>query len=147
MKRPITPLVSALCFFVIACGGDAQPDSVQTTNPETVRPQELPDGDPALAQRLVTEEGALLLDVRTPEEYGEDSAEGAVNIPVQALEARISEVVELLQGDRQRPIVVYCRSGRRSTIAKEILLEAGFGQVTNLGPLTAWTGPHATSQP
>ena len=143
----LLPATVLVLLFAVACGGEVQPDTAQAPDPEAAGPEKLPDRDPELALRLVAEEGALLLDVRTPEEFSEGFAEGAVNIPVQELEARIAEVTELLEGQQDRPIVVYCRSGRRSTTAKEILLEAGFGRVTNLGPLTAWTGPHTTSQP
>ncbi len=79
------------------------------------------------------DEGALLLDVRTPEEFAAGHVEGAVNIPVQTLAERISEV-----GPRERPVVVYCRSGGRSAKATALLREAGYQQVLDLGPMSAW---------
>lgn len=78
-------------------------------------------------------EGAVLLDVRTPEEYREGHIEGARNIPVQQLAQRMSEV-----GPPDRPVVVYCRSGGRSQTAAEMLLRAGYQDVFNLGPMAAW---------
>lgn len=98
----------------------------------------LPDRDPALAHRLVEEEGAIVLDVRTPSEYAEGHVDNAVNIAHDQLQGRLGEVETLSQGDKSKPIVVYCRSGRRSGIAKKILLEAGYEKVTNLGGYRDW---------
>ena len=97
----------------------------------------LPDGDPDLARRLV-EEGAVLLDVRTPEEFGAGHVEGAVNVHVEELDARMHEIEALTGGDRSKPIVVYCSTGYRAGIAKEKLLAAGFEMVTNLGGIDDW---------
>jgi len=97
----------------------------------------LPDRDPALAHRLVGE-GAVLLDVRTPEEYGERHLDGAVNIPVGDLGGRLSEVEKLTGGDKNKPIVVYCQTGGRAARAKTALVEAGYTQVTNVGGIGDW---------
>ena len=97
----------------------------------------LSDRDPELARRLVAE-GALLLDVRTPEEFGARRIEGAVNIPVDDLDGRMGEIESLTGGDETTPIVVYCATGRRAGIAKQKLLAAGYGQVTNLGGIDDW---------
>ncbi len=86
---------------------------------------------PAEAHRLVEKEGALLLDVRTPQEFAAGHVPGAVNIPVQELPARLDEI------GAPRKIVVYCHSGRRSTIAAGVLEKKGH-DVANLGPMTAW---------
>lgn len=87
---------------------------------------------PAEAKKLVAD-GALLLDVRTPGEFAGGGLPGAVNIPVGELEQRLAEV-----GDKGRPVVVYCRSGRRSESAKNILLKAGWKRVENLGSKDNW---------
>ena len=97
----------------------------------------LADRDPALAHRLV-EQGALLLDTRTPEEYAAGHIEGAVNIPHDQVAAEIERIAELTGGDKSKPIVVYCRSGRRSGMAKQTLAEHGYGRVSNLGGMSAW---------
>jgi len=79
------------------------------------------------AHRLVGA-GALLLDVRTPEEFARGHLPGARNVPVQVLESRLAEV-----GDPAAPVVVYCRSGARSARAKAILQGHGFNAVSDLG--------------
>ncbi len=82
--------------------------------------------------RKLVEQGALLLDVRTPTEFREGHVPRALNVPVQELGARLREL-----GPTTRPIVVYCRSGGRSAQATTLLRQAGYA-VTDLGPMTAW---------
>ncbi len=77
-------------------------------------------------------DGALIVDVRTAGEYRGDHFPGAVNIPVQEIGRRLSEL-----GEKGRTIVVYCRSGHRSAAAKAQLDRAGFRDVLNGGPLGA----------
>ena len=77
--------------------------------------------------------GARLVDVRTPEEFQAGHIEGAVNIPVVDLGRRMSEV-----GSKKQAVVVYCRSGARSASAARVLLESGFVNVVDLGPMSAW---------
>ncbi|MGH1342981.1 MAG: rhodanese-like domain-containing protein [Nannocystales bacterium] len=84
------------------------------------------------AHALVTD-GAALIDVRSPEEFASGHIEGARNIPVGEIGARSSEV-----GDKEAPVVVYCRSGMRSAQAKATLDSAGFTQVHNLGGMSRW---------
>lgn len=70
---------------------------------------------------------AFLVDVRTPEEFAEGSAKGAVNIPLQEISHRVGE----FKGKGQ--IVVFCRSGNRSSQAKSILEENGISNIINGG--------------
>ncbi len=76
-------------------------------------------------------EEAYWIDVRTAEEYNAGHVSQAVNIPYTEIATRIGEVT----GDKDAPIYVYCRSGRRSGIARETLIAEGFSNVTNLGGL------------
>jgi phage shock protein E len=85
------------------------------------------------ARRLVTEEHATLLDVRTPGEFAEGHVDGAINVPLQALPAGAASV------DRDRPVVVYCQSGGRSAQARSILSAEGY-TVHDMGPMSAWGG-------
>ncbi|HVK64538.1 MAG TPA: rhodanese-like domain-containing protein [Polyangium sp.] len=97
----------------------------------------LPDRDPALARKLVSE-GGVLIDVRTPDEYEGRHLDNATNIPVGEFETRLSEVEKLTGGDKTKPIVVHCAAGPRAARAKKILLDAGYTQVTNLGGINDW---------
>ena len=82
--------------------------------------------------RTLVAQGALLLDVRTTDEFRSGHVDHAKNIPVQELASRLREV-----GPTSRPVVVYCRSGGRSAAAAQVLREAGY-QVKDLGPMSAW---------
>ncbi|HSQ59273.1 MAG TPA: rhodanese-like domain-containing protein [Acidobacteriota bacterium] len=73
--------------------------------------------------------GALLVDVRTREEFDEGHLEGALLIPVDEIASRASE----LGDDKNRAIVLYCRSGNRSGRAKRALEELGYTNVMNAG--------------
>ena len=77
--------------------------------------------------------GAFVLDVRTPEEWDDYHAPNTTLIPLDELENRVSEV------PMDQDVVVICRSGNRSQVGRDILLNAGFTQVTSAdGGLSAW---------
>ena len=73
----------------------------------------------------------LWIDVRSASEYSEGHVEQAVNIP----HDEIADGIATLSTDKDATIYVYCRSGRRSGLAKETLENMGYTQVTNLGGL------------
>lgn len=82
----------------------------------------------------LVKQGALLLDVRTTAEFGGGHLENALNIPVQELEAKLST----LPAKKDQDIVVYCHSGRRSAAAAEMLKQAGYTKVVDLGAMSNW---------
>jgi phage shock protein E len=90
------------------------------------------DVSSAEARRLV-QGGAVLLDVRTPGEFTSRHIDGALNIPVQELDRRMGEL-----GQKDRPVVVYCRSGSRSARAAQMLKRAGYSAVHDLGAMGSW---------
>ena len=71
--------------------------------------------------------GALLVDVRTPEEYKGGSVKGAKNIPLHILEENLSKL------DKDKHFVLFCRSGNRSGMAKSLMEKHGFQHVFNGG--------------
>ena len=79
--------------------------------------------------------GAILLDVRTPEEYREGHIPGSVSIPLAALPARYSEL-----GATDTPLFVHCLSGGRSGQAVRFLKSVGYTNVKNIGGINAWRG-------
>ncbi len=81
--------------------------------------------------RALVAQGAQLVDVRSPEEYEFGHIDGAANIPVDTLGRRMGEI------KKDRPVVLYCRSGARSSFAATQLIKAGY-EVYDLGPMTAW---------
>lgn len=90
------------------------------------------DAKQALA---MTQQGALLLDVRQPEEFTSIRAPDAKLIPLGDLPARMQEI----SAYKDKPVVVICRSGRRSAKAVELLKEAGYTNVSNVaGGMQDW---------
>jgi rhodanese-related sulfurtransferase len=95
------------------------------------------DGVDVKQAQSMNMQGALLLDVREPEEYAEIHAPNAKLIPLGELNARLQEIASY----KDKPIVVMCRSGRRSAKAVALLHEAGFTQASNVkGGIVAWAG-------
>lgn len=86
--------------------------------------------DEALAKR---DSGAFILDVRQPEEWNEAHVPDSTLIPLGELTARAAEL------PKDQEIVIVCRSGNRSAQARDLLLSAGFTQVTSMaGGLNQW---------
>lgn len=134
MSRAPIVLLAALALTP-ACANEPSSSSPPASQAENKAG--LPDRDPALAHKLVAA-GGLLIDVRSPDEYAEKHAEGAINIPVGELDRRLAEVEKLAGGDKKKPIVVYCAMGGRAAAAKKALVRAGYEQVTNVGGLSDW---------
>ncbi len=88
---------------------------------------------PALARQLV-DMGAKLVDVRTPGEFGAGHIDGAINVPLNELSTRATDL-----GKTDAPIVLYCQSGARSGSAKRILKSRGFTEVHDLGAMGRWS--------
>ena len=91
------------------------------------------------------EAGAALIDVREPAEYATGHIEGAINIPRGVLEFAVQatpaldNVTDPALALRDRPIVLYCRSGGRAALAADSLQQMGFTRVVSLaGGIGAW---------
>ena len=85
-------------------------------------------------QIMDTEEGYIILDVRTQEEYDQGHIPGAVLIPNTEIEARAEDELP----DKDQLILVYCRSGNRSKKAAEILVELGYTNIKEFGGIIDW---------
>ena len=93
-----------------------------------------PDVNQGVQEYLGTS-GAVLLDVRTPEEYRSGHIPGSRNIPLQTID-RISAVAE----NKDTALYVYCQSGARSRQAAGLLKQMGYMNVNNIGGIAAYTG-------
>ena len=114
----IVPII-ALCSVVILSG--CSDDEVTTTD---ISPQQVLQ----LISARAGDPGFVILDVRTPSEFEEDRIDGAINIDLQS-ESFWDEIAFL---DTSKTYLVYCRSGRRSAIAVEGMVDRGFRDVHNL---------------
>ncbi len=74
--------------------------------------------------------GAVVVDVRTVDEYSDEHFPKALNIPVNELQSRAGEI-----GAFDKPVVLYCASGARSAMGSRILKSLGYKDVTNAGGL------------
>lgn len=120
MRIPI--LLFALLLAPVLASCTSGPGVAETISP-----------DAYVEQFRDTTTGHVLLDVRTPSEFASGHITGAINIPVQELQTRLNEV------SSDVPIVVYCRSGNRSASASQILSEAGYTPIFDLGGTIQWT--------
>jgi rhodanese-related sulfurtransferase len=94
-----------------------------------------------LARLEKKDAGVVVLDVRTPDEFAAGHVPGARNVSHDQLAARLGELDAL----RDKDVVLYCRSGRRTALAEDVLRKAGFTKLLHLdGDYLAW---QAANQP
>lgn len=89
--------------------------------------QRLFGGAPAVDLKSIIDEGAFLVDVRTPGEFNSGHVKGSVNIPLDSIPNQLNKF------KNKKNIIVFCRSGMRSSQAKNILQQNGFTNVINGG--------------
>lgn len=89
-----------------------------------------------LQNKLNGQENFVLLDVRTQEEFDAGHIAGAVLLPYDEINVKAATVLP----DKEKEIVLYCRSGRRSAIAKKALVELGYKDVEDFGGINRWKG-------
>jgi phage shock protein E len=81
-------------------------------------------------KELVAVEGATVIDVRGSWEFESGHVNGAINIPLDEIPTALDEIKDMKQ-----PIIVYCRSGNRSAMAQQFLMQGGIARVVNGGGL------------
>ncbi|MCB1155914.1 MAG: rhodanese-like domain-containing protein [Leptospiraceae bacterium] len=123
MKRIL--LAVNLVFLIIACSPPAK--TLENSKNFTWV-------DKASWQKIQAENPkTLMVDVRTEAEWKEGHLEGALFIPMSELQARISEI------PKDIPVLIYCRSGNRSTVAANFLASQGYKNLYNLrGGIVVW---------
>ena len=130
MKKLIFFLLAVM--LLTACGQDIENDQgavyVNITAEEA-------------KQIMDSEEGYIILDVRTQEEYDQGHVPGAILIPDTEIKDKAEEVLT----DKDQRILVYCRSGRRSKIAVEALVELGYTNIKEFGGIIDW--PYEVEKP
>ena len=123
MKKLIFLLLAVM--MLTACGQDIENDQgavyVNITAEEA-------------KQIMDIEEGYIILDARTQEEYDEGHIPGAIVISHEEITEKAEEVLT----DKDQLILVYCRSGRRSKIAAEALVELGYTNIKEFGGIIDW---------
>ena len=131
-----------ICIFLTACGNDSsigiiggadEPTSIIVADKgekkvyEQITPQE--------AKKIMDSgEKYVILDVREQDEYDEGNITGSILIPYTEIENKAEEMLP----DKDKLILVYCRSGRRSKIAAESLAKLGYTNVKEFGGIIDW---------
>jgi rhodanese-related sulfurtransferase len=122
VKRRLTLAATALTATVVLLTGCSSSDAVE-------------DVDVAGAAAIVEQGEAVILDVRTPEEYAAGHLAGAININVESPDFA-DQVSDL---DESAETLVYCRTGNRSGIATDEMADLGFTDLADLqGGIEAW---------
>ena len=130
MKKLIFLLLAVM--MLTACGQDKENDQGAVyVNITAEEAKEIMD----------SEEGYIILDVRTQEEYDQGHIPGAVVISHEEIAEKAEEVLT----DKDQMILVYCRSGRRSKIAAEALVELGYTNIKEFGGIIDW--PYEVEKP
>lgn len=124
-------LLGAAGVVPVATAADPAPTASSSATPITQ--SEL------LAHLERKDPGIVVLDVRTPAEFAAGHVPGARNIPHDLLSSRLDELTAL----RDKQVVLYCRSGRRTLLAEDVLRKAGFTKLAHLeGDYLAWEAEH-----
>ena len=124
IKRRIVSIFAALVFLIVISGCSAEEKGSVYMN---IAPEK--------ANEMMNElEEFVLLDVRSKEEFSEGHIPGAMVIPHE----EISERAEAEIPEKDVPVFVYCRSGRRSKIAAEELVSLGYSEIYEFGGIGDW---------
>ncbi len=136
LKGVMILLIISLLLFSSCGGGDNTHGSITNTTESTSGTSfgyEQITGERA-KQLMDTEKNFVIIDARTYDEFNEGHIEGAILIP----EYEIAERAEKELPDKKQLILVYCRSGRRSKIAAEALVDLGYTNVKEFGGIIDW---------
>jgi rhodanese-related sulfurtransferase len=99
------------------------------------------DYTPREVSELLLHGEVQLVDVRTPHEYAAGHIDGVTHIELQQLAQQAGSL------DRERPVVLVCRSGARSAMATDALAQAGFDAHNMVGGMLDWTGSGLAIEP
>ena len=123
IKRRIVSIIAALVFLIAISGCSSQEGSVyMNINAEKAK------------EMMENLDEFVLLDARSEEEFSEGHIPGAIVIPHE----EVSERAEAEIPEKDVPVFVYCRSGRRSKIAAEELVSLGYSEVYEFGGIIDW---------
>lgn len=126
IKRRIVSIIGALVFLfaLSACGNQEQENTAEYEHISAEKAKEI----------MESGEDYILLDVRSEEEFAEKHIPGAMLIPHNEIADRAEEELP----DKEKMILVYCRSGNRSKVASQILADLGYTGVFEFGGINSW---------
>ena len=143
MKKALCIISVLLCILLTACGDDSSIGIIGGEDgPTSIIIAE--KGEKAMYEQITAEEAKkimdsgeehIVLDTREQDEFDEGHIPGAILIPYTEIENKAEEMLT----DKDKLILVYCRSGRRSKIAAESLSKLGYTNVKEFGGIIDWT--------
>ena len=143
MKKVLCIISILLCIPLTACGNDSSIGIIGGADgPTSIIVSE--KGEKAMYEQITAEEAKkimdsgeehIILDTREQDEFDEGHIPGAILIPYTEIENK----AEAMLPDKDKLILVYCRSGRRSKIAAESLSKLGYTNVKEFGGIIDWT--------
>ena len=143
MKKVLCIISILLCILLTACGNDSSIGIIGGADgPTSIIVSE--KGEKAMYEQITAEEAKkimdlgeehIILDTREQDEFDEGHIPGAILIPYTEIENK----AEAMLPDKDKLILVYCRSGRRSKIAAESLSKLGYTNVKEFGGIIDWT--------
>ena len=142
MKKALCIISVLLCILLTACGDDSSIGIIGGADgPTSIIVAE--KGEKAMYEQITAEEAKkimdsgedyIILDTREQDEFDEGHIPGAILIPYTEIENKAEEMLP----DKDKLILVYCRSGRRSKIAAESLAKLGYTNVKEFGGIIDW---------
>ena len=143
MKKVLCIISVSFCILLTACGNDSSIGIIGGADgPTSIIVSE--KGEKAMYEQITPEEAKkimdsgeehIILDTREQDEFDEGHIPGAILIPYTEIENKAEEMLP----DKDKLILVYCRSGRRSKIAAESLSKLGYTNVKEFGGIIDWT--------
>ena len=142
MKKVLCIISVLLCILLTACGNDSSIGIIGGADgPTSIIVSK--KGEKAMYEQITAEEAKkimdsgeehIILDTREQDEFDEGHIPGAILIPYTEIENKAEEMLP----DKDKLILVYCRSGRRSKIAAESLSKLGYTNVKEFGGIIDW---------
>ena len=142
MKKALCIISVLLCILLTTCGNDSSIGIIGGADgPTSIIVAE--KGEKAMYEQITAEnakkimdsgEEHIILDTREQDEFDEGHIPGAILIPYTEIENKAEEMLP----DKDKLILVYCRSGRRSKIAAESLAKLGYTNVKEFGGIIDW---------
>ena len=142
MKKALCIISVLLCILLTACGNDSSVGIIGGADgPTSIIVAE--KGEKAMYEQITAEnakkimdsgEEHIILDTREQDEFDEGHIPGAILIPYTEIENKAEEIIP----DKDKLILVYCRTGRRSKIAAESLAKLGYTNVKEFGGIIDW---------
>ena len=142
MKKALCIISVLLCILLTACGNDSSIGIIGGADgPTSIIVAE--KGEKAMYEQITAEEAKkimdsgeehIVLDTREQDEFDSGHIPGAILIPYTEIENKAIELIP----DKDKLILVYCRSGRRSKIAAEALSKLGYTNVKEFGGIIDW---------